>query len=90
MTPIDSEADDGMGAFDDDDRDDPLEQDLVDQDDSDDVLPCPACGRDVYEDAEKCPHCGDWITPRSGGRLHWIWMVAVALALAGMLVITLF
>ena len=76
--------------YDDDGRDDPLEQDLVDDEDGDDCLPCPSCGREMYEDAEQCPHCGNWVTPRSGGGLHWVGMLAAMLALVAMLVITVF
>lgn len=76
--------------YEDDSRDDPLDQDIIDSDEGDDVLRCPSCGRDVYEDAEKCRYCGDWVTPRSGGKLHWVWVLAAALALVGMLVIVVF
>ncbi len=77
--------------YDEDDRDAPLEEDLVEPDVEDQFLPCPSCGAMVFEDAEKCPRCGDWITPFSGGdRLHWVWLVAAVLAAAGMLVLTIF
>lgn len=76
--------------FDEEDRDLPQEGDLADDEMGGDVVPCPSCGREVYEDAERCPHCGDWITPRAGGPLPWVWVVAALLALAGMVVITIF
>ena len=57
----------------------------------DDMLICPSCGAAVHEDTQQCPQCGDWITPvwaRSHSK-QWIWILAVALAIAGLLAITL-
>lgn len=73
------------------DPDEPLEVDLTDDTD-DEVLPCPACGLDVHEETEKCPYCGEWIMPlaAAAGRRHWIWILAAMLAIAGMIILTIF
>lgn len=71
----------------DDDRDLPQEDDVSGDDDETTMLVCPSCGELVYEEAEQCPSCGDWIMPRTrAGRLHWIWLIALVLALAGMMI----
>jgi DNA-directed RNA polymerase subunit RPC12/RpoP len=76
----------------DDDRDDPLEEDLAAEDDSTEhVAPCPSCGEQVYDDAERCPYCGDWIIDRARpGGLRTLWLFAAVLALVAMLVIVVF
>ncbi|RME40142.1 MAG: zinc-ribbon domain-containing protein [Planctomycetota bacterium] len=56
-------------------------------DDEEDVLACPRCGREVHEDTQQCPYCGDWIIPidpRDRPR-RTIWIVAVVLVIAGLL-----
>ena len=57
----------------------------------DDVLACPSCGNAVHEDTQQCPHCGDWITPVWPGARsrRLVWIVAAAIAILGMLAVTL-
>ncbi len=42
---------------DDDDRDDPLDEDVDDES----TYPCPGCGRQIYEEADACPYCGEYV-----------------------------
>lgn len=72
---------------DDDDRDDPLPEDVDDADGDDDpaMMACPNCRKAVVEDAQQCPHCGDWITPverRGGKRMVTVLAILVMLGLA--------
>lgn len=75
-------------AWDDDDRDLPLPQDVEDfGDDEDAEMECPACGAGVVEDAQKCPVCGDWITPVEPGQVFskkWWLVIAVLIMLYAM------
>ena len=63
-----------------------------DDDDGDDLLTCPFCREPVHEDTQQCPHCGDWITPVAA-ESHWkriVWIVAVALLILAMTLLTMF
>ena len=73
------------------DPNEPLEEDLT-EDDEEQTLPCPSCGHPVHEETQKCPYCGDWIVPlpAAGRKHHWVWLAAAALAILGLLFITLF
>ena len=51
-----------------DNRDQPLEQDLVD--DVETVIYCPNCKNEVFIDAEQCGVCGHYLTTEEG-ELSW-------------------
>ena len=61
-------------------------------DSEDDLLACPSCRGAVHEDTQQCPHCGDWITPVYPGQRskRLIWVVAAALLILAMIVMTVF
>ncbi len=75
--------------YDDDYKDEEWVEDEGDPED--DVLVCPSCGNAVHEDTQQCPHCGDWITPvwPKARSKRLVWIVAVVLAILGLLVIML-
>ncbi len=81
--PRDWEPDEEFGADGDDDRDAPLESDVVDDDEPGEVA-CPNCRQLISELAEQCPRCGEWVSPgesAAGGAGRWIgWAVAALLA----------
>lgn len=73
--------------YDDDERDDPLPQDVDDDDDADDDdMVCPSCGRGMWPDAPKCNHCGAWVKPvtlgERGFSRHTKWIACALLVLA--------
>ncbi len=62
------------------------------EDSGDDLLMCPACKTAVHEDTQQCPHCGEWIIPvYPGGRSkRVVWLIAAALVILALAMITIF
>ena len=78
-------ADDSFD-YDEDERDDPLPEDVDDDDDGaggDDMV-CPSCGRGMWPGADKCSQCGEWVRPVTPGRpgfsRHTKWIAWLLLA----------